>query len=113
MMTTSEKATQKSMTLSRRSVHHTNFLWALCQELVLSTTQRFVAANGAGLPFSEITPSKRWSLSSSHESRSRGPGACSSARVALRVPPKCPGFHLKAGSHGDWLELLQLLAGCP
>ena len=57
MMTTSEKATQKSITLSRRSVHHTNFLWALFQEFVRSTTQRFVAASGAGLPFSEITAS--------------------------------------------------------
>ena len=28
MMTTSEKATQKSMTSPRRSVHHTSFLWA-------------------------------------------------------------------------------------
>jgi len=52
MMTTSEKATQKSMTSPRRSVHHTSFLWALCQELVLSTTQRFVAPSGEGLPFS-------------------------------------------------------------
>jgi hypothetical protein len=43
MMTTSEKATQKSITLSLLSVHHTSFLWALCHELVLSTTQRFVA----------------------------------------------------------------------
>jgi hypothetical protein len=57
MMTTSEKATQKSITLSRRSVHYTNFLWALFQEFVRSTTQRFVAASGAGLPFSEITAS--------------------------------------------------------
>jgi hypothetical protein len=37
-MTTSEKAIQKSMTLPRRSVHHTSFLWALCHELVRSTT---------------------------------------------------------------------------
>jgi len=36
MMTTSEKATQKSMTRPSRSVHHTNFLWALCQEFVRS-----------------------------------------------------------------------------
>jgi hypothetical protein len=43
MMTTSEKATQKSTTLPRLSVHHTSFLWALCQELVLCATQRFVA----------------------------------------------------------------------
>ena len=43
MMTTSEKATQKSTTRPRLSVHHTSFLWALCQKLVLSTTQRFVA----------------------------------------------------------------------
>jgi hypothetical protein len=28
MMTTSEKATQKSTTLPRLSVHHTSFLWA-------------------------------------------------------------------------------------
>ena len=32
MMTTSEKATQKSTTRPRLSVHHTSFLWALCQE---------------------------------------------------------------------------------
>jgi len=43
MMIMSEKATQKSITLARRSVHHTSFLWALCQELVRSTTQRFAA----------------------------------------------------------------------
>jgi hypothetical protein len=43
MMITSEKATQKSMTRSRLSVHQRSFLWALCQELVRSTTQRFVA----------------------------------------------------------------------
>ncbi len=56
-ITTSEKATQKSTTRPQRSVHHTSFLWALCQELVRSTTQRFVAAKGAGLPFSEISAS--------------------------------------------------------
>ena len=55
MMITSEKATQKSTTLPRLSVHHTSFLWALCQELVLSTTQRFVAPSGEGLPFREIS----------------------------------------------------------
>ena len=58
MITTSEKATQKSITRSRRSVHHTSFLWALFQEFVRSTTQRFVAPSGAGLPFSEIIGSK-------------------------------------------------------
>jgi hypothetical protein len=51
MMTTLEKAIQKSITRARRSVHHTSFLWALCQELVRSTIHRPVAANGAGLPF--------------------------------------------------------------
>ncbi len=45
MMITSEKATLKSITCSRLSVHQESFLWALCQELVLSTTQRFVAVN--------------------------------------------------------------------
>jgi hypothetical protein len=55
MMTTSEKASQKSMTWSSRSVHHTNFLWALFQEFVRSMTQRFVAATGAGFPFSQIS----------------------------------------------------------
>src|SRR5215207_10563287 len=58
MMITSEKATQKSMTSPRLSVHHTSFLWALCHELVRSMTHRFVAAlSGAGLPFSEISAS--------------------------------------------------------
>ena len=37
-MITLEKAIQKSMTRPRLSVHHTSFLWALCQELVRSTT---------------------------------------------------------------------------
>ncbi len=57
MMIAFEKATQKSMTCPSRSVHHASFLWAFCQEeLVLSTTQRFVAPSGAGFPLSEITP---------------------------------------------------------
>jgi hypothetical protein len=42
-MITSEKAIQKSMPRPRLSVHHTSFLWALCRELVRSTTHRFVA----------------------------------------------------------------------
>src|SRR5918995_5835341 len=37
MMITSEKATQKSITCSRLSVHQESFLWTLCQELVLSS----------------------------------------------------------------------------
>jgi hypothetical protein len=43
MITTLEKATQKSITLPTRSVHHTSFLWALCHVAVLSTTHRYVA----------------------------------------------------------------------
>ena len=43
MMTTSENATQKSITLPTRSVHQTSFLWALCHALVRSTTHRYVA----------------------------------------------------------------------
>ncbi len=55
MMITSEKATQKSMTVPRLSVHHTSFLWALCQELMRSTIYRFVALTGADLPFRKIS----------------------------------------------------------
>jgi hypothetical protein len=58
MMITSEKATQKSMTVPHLSVHHTSFLWALCQELVRSTIHCFVALTEAGLPFREISPIK-------------------------------------------------------
>ena len=59
MMTTSQEAIQKSITRSWRSVHQRSFLWALFQEFVRSTTtQRFVAASGAGLPFSEIAAIK-------------------------------------------------------
>ena len=54
MMITSERATQKSTTCPRRSVHHMSFLCAFCQELVRSTTKRFVAFSGAGLPLWEI-----------------------------------------------------------
>jgi hypothetical protein len=45
MITTSENATQKSITLPIRSVHQTNFLWAsfACHALVRSTTHRYVA----------------------------------------------------------------------
>ena len=57
MITTSENATQKSITFPTRSVHHTSFLWAsfACHALVRSTTHLFVAQNGAGLPFPEIS----------------------------------------------------------
>jgi hypothetical protein len=58
MMITSEKANQKSMTSSRRSVHHTNFLWAFCQALVRSTIHLPVASRGAGLPFLEISATR-------------------------------------------------------
>ena len=54
MITTSETAIQKSTTRPTLSVHHTSFLWALCNELVRSTTHLLVAQNGAGLPFPEI-----------------------------------------------------------
>jgi predicted butyrate kinase (DUF1464 family) len=63
MMTISEKATQKSMTRPLTLRNQTSFLWALCQELVRSTTQRLVAPSGAGLPFSEISASSPRSLS--------------------------------------------------
>jgi hypothetical protein len=66
MITTSENATQKSITFPTRYVHHTSFLWALCHELVRSTTHRLLAQNGAGLPFPEISH-----LSPSSLSRSR------------------------------------------
>ena len=43
MITTSEKATQKSITLRTLSEHQKSFLSALCHELVRSTTHLFVA----------------------------------------------------------------------
>ena len=58
MMIALENATQKSMTRPSLSVHHTSFLCALVHELVRSTTHRLVAPSGAGLPFSDITPTK-------------------------------------------------------
>jgi hypothetical protein len=62
-MITAEKASQKSITVSRRSVHHTSFLYALVQEFVRSTTQRLVVPSGSGFPFSEIFATKRRSAS--------------------------------------------------
>ena len=56
MMTTLENVIQKSITRSRRSVHHTGFLWASCQGFFLSTTHRKPALSGAHLHFSRITP---------------------------------------------------------
>ncbi len=58
MMTTAEKASQNATTRARRSVHQTSFLWALVQALVRSTTQRWVAARGAGFPFGEIAATR-------------------------------------------------------
>ena len=58
MMIALEKAIQKSMIRPSLSVHHTSFLWAFCQELVRSATHLLVVPSTAGLPFSEITPSK-------------------------------------------------------
>jgi len=53
------------ITFPRRSVHHTSFLWALCQEFVRSTTHRLVATSGVGLPFREISASSPRSSSRS------------------------------------------------
>src|SRR5215210_676485 len=58
IITTSEKATQKSITRPRSSVDHTGFLWALCHEFVRSTTHRKPALNAAGLPFLEPFPKR-------------------------------------------------------
>ena len=70
MITTSENATQKSITFPTRSVHHTSFLWASFagHELVRSTTHLLVAQKGAGLPFPEIS---HLSPSSARRSRVR------------------------------------------
>ncbi len=54
MMSTAEKAIQNAITAARRSVHQTSFLWALDQALVRSTTHRWPAAMGAGVPFVAI-----------------------------------------------------------
>ena len=59
MMTTSEKATRKSITRPHLSVHYTSFLRALYHELARSTARRFPPLSGAGLPFSEISATKR------------------------------------------------------
>ena len=55
MPTTSERAAQKSTTGPGRFVHHMSFLWAFCQELVRSTTQRLVAVRGTGAPLRETS----------------------------------------------------------
>jgi hypothetical protein len=64
MTITSDRATQKSTTRPRLSVHQRSFLWAsfACHELVRSTIQRFVAFRGAGLPFREISARRPRSL---------------------------------------------------
>jgi len=75
MMIELEKAIQKSTTRPSLSVHHTSFLWALGHELVRSTTHRFVTPRGgAGLPFSEITPTRPRSSKSRRVTLNRSPG---------------------------------------
>jgi hypothetical protein len=64
IITTSEKATQKSITRPRFSVHHTTFFWALCHEFVRPTTHRKPALNGAGSPSWEISPINQRAVSS-------------------------------------------------
>ena len=82
MITTSENATQKAITRPLRSVHHTSFLWALCQEPVRSTTHRFVAVSGARLPFLENSSND--GVSSARLQRGQhGPIASLSARPLI------------------------------
>jgi hypothetical protein len=81
MITTFEKAIQKSTTRARRCVHHTSFLWASFagQEFVRSTIHRPVAFRGAGLPFTEISAIRDREPAASGESprsRSRDRGGC-------------------------------------
>ena len=95
MITTSENATQKSIALPTRSVHHTSFLWALCHELVRSTTHRFVAQNGAGLPFLEISPQPHLSQTLAGETR-----VVAAVEVDARLlgqRPQCLGHRLQGG----------------
>src|SRR5215217_7682829 len=103
MITTSEKATQKSTTRPTLSVHHTSFLWALCHELVLSDTQRCPACRGAGWPFLAIW-AIRPALGDAHAlatNRRLGPSGCSPLRADL--PPtmrRAPGWEPTAASRG-------------
>jgi hypothetical protein len=96
-MTPSEKATQKSTTRPRLSVHHKSSLWALFREFVRSTTRRFLACSGAGLPFSEIAGARPRSLGRSRVASESWPrsrctvicsGKPSSARRVSSVPTK-------------------------
>ena len=47
-MTALENATQKSMARPTHSVQYKTFLWASCQELVLSTIYRIPPLSGTG-----------------------------------------------------------------
>src|SRR5215211_1442204 len=97
MITTSENATQKSITLPTRSVHHTSFLWVLGHELVRSTTHRFVAQNGAGLPLPEISSLRAPAppdAGRSDASRKRG----RSGRSPLGQCPQRLGRRLQSGA---------------
>ena len=116
MMITSENAIQKAMTRPRLSVHHTSFLWTLCQELVRSTIHRLVAATGAGLPFREVSAFRPPARSFSRvgpPSRSHDPGGYSfplAANPALELRPvSLP----TAASRGGWLERSLSRAGYP
>src|SRR3712207_250297 len=92
-MTTSEKATQKSMTLPTRSVHQTSFLWALCHELVLSTPISWWPKTAPACPSprsptsAPVPPDAR----GSDASRSRrGRGGRSPPRAAPPAPRTSP-----------------------
>src|SRR5215207_2303941 len=106
-MTTSEKATQKSIDRPHLSVHHTSFLWAsfACQVLVRSTTHRIPALSGAGLPFlrrsrrptNEPPAHGEW-----WPSRRRDPYAPLPDPATLRAAPRRRGSPPTAASRDGW-----------
>ena len=115
MITTSENATQKSITFPTRSVHHISFLWALCHEFVRSTTDSWPKTVPAyPSPRSPTQAPAPQDARGSSSSRSRGLGGRSfprQAHPALLRPPL--GWGPKAASRGGLRGHSRRQAGCP
>src|SRR5829696_2669230 len=94
MMITSEKATQKSITCSRLSVHQESFLWTLCQELVLSSwtaCMRPCSSSRKRFGIAKRDPSLREATGPEHHRRVKRRCSPEGASPVLPGGPALPG----------------------
>src|SRR5215217_2663694 len=115
MITTFEKAIQKSTTRARLSVHHTSFLWAFARS---SCVRRSIVLLHSG---GQACPSRRFPLAGREpaasgglpRSRSHDRGGCSLLPRANPKPARRQGSRQAAASRGGLRGRLLPRAGGP